>query len=89
MKRALVLCALAAMAVACVVCAGGLKRAAREFDRMCVEGRLSAEQVAAINALPWEKCPQYRDGECRAEVNDRVVARECSEALRSLTYGED
>lgn len=54
------------------------------FDATCVEGKLSKSQVEAINNLPWEKCPGYRDGRCQAEVNDRVVVHECSRASRSV-----
>lgn len=56
------------------------------FDKACVEGRISQEQAEAINELEWEKCPSYNEGECRAEVNDRVIKRECSELSRKFFY---
>jgi hypothetical protein len=55
------------------------------FDKACVEGRLSVEQAKAINELEWEKCPSYRE-ECRAEVNDRILKRKCSEFSRRIFY---
>lgn len=54
------------------------------FDETCIEGRLSAEQAEAINSLEWDKCPSYRNGECRAEWNDRVFVGQCSEASKFL-----
>ena len=67
------------------------------IDSICVEGRLSQAQVEAINSLKWEKCPGYRrraivthvagqdpTGKCKAEVNDRVVIRECSQLSRAF-----
>ncbi len=57
------------------------------IDSICVEGRLSQAQVEALNSLEWEKCPNYRQragGECRAEVDDRVVIRECSSLSRTF-----
>jgi hypothetical protein len=51
----------------------------RHFDRVCIEGRISEAQAEAINELPWKKCA---GGTCEADLNDRVIARECSEFLR-------
>ena len=86
MWRRLTICALLAGLAVCVA-AGGCRTVAQEFDRACVEGRLSAAQAEAINAQDWEKCPKYRSGLCLAAPGDRVIRRECSELLRSLTYG--
>lgn len=61
----------------------------KAIDSVCVEGRLSQLQVDAINALPWDKCPGYRqreNGGCWADVKDRVVIRECSEFSRFVTF---
>ena len=55
-----------------------------KFDSVYVEGRLSAEQAGAVNALPWGHCPGYRDGDCHADEGDRVVVREFSELMRTL-----
>ena len=55
------------------------------FDKICIEGRLSQEQAKAINELKWEKCPSYRK-ECRAELNDRIIKRKCSEFSRRIFY---
>ena len=57
-----------------------------KFDSICVEGRLSQAQATAINSLPWGKCPNYRDGRCEAQVDDRILVRECSEFSRSIFY---
>ena len=61
-------------------------------DSICVEGKLSAEQASLINGLEWGKCPKYRQRQnkrgsidsCQVEVRDRVITRECSEAMKSL-----
>ncbi len=53
-------------------------------DELCVEGRLSAAQARVINSMEWEHCPNYRNGECRAEKNDRVMAGQCSEFMKFL-----
>ncbi len=58
---------------------------ARWIDSICTEGRLSQAQVEALNSLEWERCPKYRQrsvGGCTAEINDRVVIRECSKLSR-------
>ncbi len=54
------------------------------FDEICIEGRISTEQAEMINTSHWYKCPKYREGECVAEENDRVLARECSEFFKLL-----
>lgn len=54
------------------------------FDRECIEGRLSSSQVAVINSLPWDLCPNYRNGHCRAEKGDRVLVQECSNLSRRI-----
>lgn len=54
------------------------------FDKECIEGRLSASQVAVINSLEWDLCPGYRKGYCRAEEGDRVLVRECSNLSRRI-----
>ncbi len=57
------------------------------IDSICVEGKLSQVQVEALNSLEWEKCPGYRkraNGGCTAEINDRVVIRECSQFSRAF-----
>ena len=51
----------------------------RHFDRVCIEGRISHAQAEAINERHWEQCP---GGTCYAEINDRIIARECSEFMR-------
>ncbi len=56
----------------------------RKSDKLCVEGRLSAAQARIINSMEWEHCPNYRNGECRAEKNDRVMVGQCSETLKFL-----
>ncbi len=59
----------------------------RWVDSICTEGRLSQAQVEALNSLEWERCPNYRQravGGCLAEVNDRVVIRECSNLSRAF-----
>lgn len=53
-----------------------------EIDKICLEGRFSAVQAEAVNSLPWGKCPSYRNGNCRVEEGDRMLARECSEVSR-------
>ncbi len=88
MRRRLTACALLVGLAICIACMG-CSTMAKEFDRACVEGRLSAAQAEAINAQDWEKCPKYRNGVCLAARDDRVIRRECSELLRDLTYGED
>lgn len=55
-----------------------------EFDRVCVEGRLSAEQARALNAGTWGHCPSYRDEDCVAKEKDRVFVGECSEFFKFL-----
>ena len=62
----------------------GISLIGGEIDKICVEGKFSAEQAAAVNALPWGKCPGYRNGECSVEEGDRMLARECSELSRSF-----
>jgi len=54
------------------------------FDAVCVEGRISAAQAEALNSLEWDKCPSYRNGECAAEWNDRVLVGQCSEFFKFL-----
>ena len=56
----------------------------RQFDKICVEGRLSAAQAVAINSLLWGKCPRYRDGNCEAEEGDRVFVGQCSSVSKTL-----
>lgn len=61
----------------------------KKIDSICVEGRLSQAQAEAINELPWEKCPGYRraaNGKCEADLNDRIIARECSEFGRKVAF---
>ena len=53
------------------------------FDEVCVEGKIGPEQVKALEGVPWGHCPSYRHGECRVNVDDRVIIMECSEASRS------
>lgn len=53
-----------------------------KFDTVCVEGRLSESQAQALNQLEWDHCPSYREGNCEAEVNDRVFVGQCSEFLK-------
>ena len=55
-----------------------------EFDRICIEGRLSSEQAVMLNASDWGRCPNYRDNMCEAEERDRVLAGECSEFFKFL-----
>ena len=55
-----------------------------EIDKRCIEGRFSVVQATAVNALAWEKCPKYRDGNCYVEKGDRVLTRECSELSKSI-----
>jgi hypothetical protein len=55
-----------------------------KFDEVCIEGRLSSEQAEVVNLLHWGKCPNYRDGECTAEANDRVLVKECSNFFKIL-----
>jgi len=55
-----------------------------KFDEICIEGRLSSEQAHVVNLLHWGRCPTYRDGECVAEANDRVLVGECSEFFKTL-----
>ncbi len=55
-----------------------------EFDKVCIEGRLSAEQAVMLNATDWGRCPDYRNGECEAAEKDRVFAGECSEFFKFL-----
>ena len=54
------------------------------FDEICMEGVLSAEQAQVLNLMKWGHCPSYRNGECRAEENDRVFVGQCSEASKFL-----
>lgn len=53
-------------------------------DTICIEGRLSEAQAQAINQTEWDKCPKYRNGNCQAEKEDRVLARECSEFSKKV-----
>jgi len=55
-----------------------------EFDKICIEGRISAEQAVMLNATDWGRCPNYRDGECEAAERDRVLSGECSEFFKFL-----
>ncbi len=54
------------------------------FDSICIEGRIGPEQVKALEGVEWGHCPSYRNGECEAEVDDRVFVGECSETSRSI-----
>jgi hypothetical protein len=54
------------------------------FDSICVEGRLSTEQAETLNNVQWGKCPTYRNGDCEAEENDRILKHYCSSFLRDL-----
>ena len=54
------------------------------LDSICVEGRISRKQAAAINANGWNKCPKYRNGNCQAEKKDRILIWECSELSRKI-----
>ena len=56
----------------------------RHFDSICIEGKLSMEQVEILNNVQWGKCPVYRNGDCEAEENDRVLKHYCSSFLRNL-----
>ncbi|KKM13264.1 hypothetical protein LCGC14_1718040 [marine sediment metagenome] len=56
-----------------------------EFDKICIEGRLSAEQAVMINDTAWGWCPVNRLGMlCEAAEGDRVLAGECSEFFKFL-----
>lgn len=55
-----------------------------EFDKVCIEGRLSAEQAVVINATDWGWCPPDRNDECEAAERDRVFTGECSEFFKFL-----
>ena len=56
----------------------------RYFDSVCVEGRLSVEQVEALNNVQWGMCPTFRNGVCEAETNDRILKHYCSSFTRNL-----
>lgn len=59
--------------------------AGQEFDKICIEGRLSAEQAAVINDVDWGYCPVNRLGMlCKAAENDRVFIGQCSEFFKFL-----
>jgi len=57
------------------------------IDSLCIEGRLSHEQSMAINSQPWDKCPDYNEGHCEADEEDRVFRRECSEVSK-IFFGD-
>jgi hypothetical protein len=56
----------------------------RYFDSICVEGRLGVEQAETLNNIQWGKCPTYRNGNCKAEKNDRVLKHYCSSFSRNM-----
>jgi hypothetical protein len=93
MRNRLKWMALGALALLAAVYVGLIAGGGAYFDSICVEGRLSYEQVEAINSLSWDRCPKYRQsaidrgeyGQCKADVRDRVIVRECSEFFRSGT----
>jgi hypothetical protein len=76
------------LAVVCAVAGGCL---GKTIDRECIRGRLSAEQADEINNAHWGKLPSYNrgeDGKCIhcAAVDDRILAAECSEFLKEVTF---
>ena len=58
----------------------------KEFDKICIEGRLSAAQAEAVSQMDWGKCPKYNNGECQAVERDRIFKGECSEFFRTLFF---
>lgn len=59
-----------------------------KIDDQCIAGRLSKEGAAYLNDNPdaWQKI--HGDYTARIEKNDRVLSRDCSEALIALGAGD-
>jgi hypothetical protein len=58
-----------------------LKPLWKGVDKICVKGRLSADQAMALNSWDWNKHNEDLGG---AVEDDRVVSKVCSEVLREL-----
>ena len=59
------------------------------IDKLCIKGRISAEQAKLLSQTKWQHTPTYctsRNGRSDCEPNeyDRVLSANCSEALKSL-----
>jgi len=63
-----------------------VKPVAEAVDRVCVVGRISAEQAEMLNGTLWGKLNDFLGG---ARENDRVVNGDCSEALREIEGRND
>ena len=81
MTRAVLLCA----AIVLAGCAG--TPTGDKLDDQCIPGRLKSESAAWLNEHP-ESWKQHSDFTAPLESGDRLLSRDCSEALIALAAGD-
>ena len=74
-------------------CSAACAHGNNPIDELCVKGQLSAEQAASLDPREYETLPSYcaeavppgqhgGDSHCQAERFDRILAANCSQALK-------